>query len=139
MKYNKFNDIKEIKDDTIEKNNTIDDFIDETIKDETAGVQSVKELFKINQKDGKSDIDLKTELSDVQIKNMAIIEFIGEIPHMILTNNKFVVVSIIDKIKRMQVSRNRKGREEAVSVFKAENDNQAGGMNLMKKIFQPKT
>lgn len=136
----KFTDIKEkIEEEKYKDNATLDDAIDEALKEETSGVQSVKELFRIKEDrfTKKSDIDLKTELDDNQIINVAVVEFITELNGVDLTK-KLIVGSITDKLKRLMVSRKRQGRTEAVDIFKAEIGATANENNFFKKMFTPK-
>jgi len=117
---------------------SLDDLTEDLTKEETAGVQSVKTLFDISKKDGKSDIDLKTELTDNEIINSAMVEFIEGLPNKDLGKAEFVINGLTDKFKRLKVSKERKGRTEAVEIFRSEMTGDVSKSSWLGNLFKPK-
>jgi hypothetical protein len=75
--------------------------------------ESVRELFKDNvEEDGRRGIDFRTELSDLECKDHSRLDFLV---HVGIFRNTDVLTH---SIKRNLVSKNRKGREETVEMFK---------------------
>lgn len=76
--------------------------------------ESVRELFKdnIDEDTGRRSIDLKTELSDNECKDHSRLDFLVFV-------NVFRNTDVLThSLKRNNVSKNRKGRGEAVEIFK---------------------
>lgn len=112
--------------------------IEDLSSEKPASIQGIKELFSITEKKGKSDIDLKTELDDIEIVNITAVEFITSLSNIDMSKEEFIIKGLTDKMKRLKVSRNRMGRGEAVDIFKSEmNPDIRSGSSWMKRLFSP--
>lgn len=105
----------------------LDDMLLQEVQDTTDTKEMIRELFSANDQDGKSNIDLKTELSDKDISNHTIVETFAEaLKHFDDMSNDFVISSLSDKVKRLKVSKDRGGRREAVDIFKGDREHKEG-------------
>jgi hypothetical protein len=124
---------------TKQEDHGLDEMINDQLKEEPSGVQTVKALFKTNtDNDGKNDIDFKTEFhKDSSLKAVLVLEVLQSIENLDLTDRKFVAALLCDKYKRLNVSYKRQGRTEAVSIFKNEIGSESKMNNILGKMFMP--
>jgi len=89
--------------------------------DENQGLQVVKELF------SDTNIDMKTELSDNEIKNLCAIHFLAKEFKISYLDN------YIERLLRLRVSKARKGRAEFIQAVKKEESGEVKGFSKLLK------
>jgi hypothetical protein len=93
---------------------TLDSFNFPIGQDTNLNKEIIKKLFDLNLEDPKKskEINLKTHLSDTELKIITKLEFINDSFKMPKLK------AIIEDFKQLRVSLNRAGREELVSALK---------------------
>jgi hypothetical protein len=112
------------------KSGGLDSIVENEFLGESDTTGAIKEMFRdgIEEDTNKRIIDQKSDLSDFQIPNLAVCDFLcylGLFEHLdVLTHS----------IKRLNVSRNRKGRVEMVDVARGMSERKSGS-GFLNKFF----
>lgn len=124
---------------------TLDENIDKLLKEESATTKAVESLITVKDRvTGKaSEVELKTDLSDDEIKLHTVLAVTSDVLEMDekTFKTKCILADVIEKKERKALSKNRKSREEIVMVAR-QPDIQMGGMggmpqkdNFVKRFF----
>jgi hypothetical protein len=104
----------------MKQDKTLDTRVDEEVKEETAQSKIVSSLIDVRERqDGKigSDIELKTDLSEDEIKLHTVINMMG---HILETAKIFgsdnILHNLIELKERKSLSKERLSRKEAVEI-----------------------
>lgn len=122
--------------------------LDSFITSDNATAKAVKSLIEVkDRKSGESsEVELKTDLTDDEIKTHTILAITSDVLEMDKTDfdSKCILANVIEKKERKALSKDRKSREEIVSVAKQPNINADDGIlipqkqGFMKRLFTSK-
>lgn len=121
----------------------LDDTVDQVISDESASAEAIRSLIKVEktQKGDDTEIELKTELSDDEVKIHSIIDIFGRVleSNEKTFGSKSIFPMIVEKLERKALSKRRKSREEIVAVARQPDMNQnefnVGNESAFKRFF----
>lgn len=127
-------------------NKSIDDDIEQILKDENASSQAIKSLITVKDREsGKdSEVELKTDLSEDDIKIHTVLAVLSNIIEMKQKSfsKSCILASVIEKKERKALSKDRKSRGEIVAVARQPDMTfpmeMAGRENFVKRMFTPR-
>lgn len=124
---------------------TVDDEIDKIMKEENATTEAVKSLINVKQrkKGESSDVEIKTDLSEDEVKLHTILNVLGDILEGGEKDfsNSSILLNVIEKKERKSISKGRQSRLEIVQVarqpdmFFPTNNEGIGKQSMMRKFF----
>lgn len=125
---------------------TIDENINEILKDENPTAQAVNALIKVEDREaGKdSDVELKTDLNEDEIKIHTVLGVLSNLIEMKPEDftKKCILSKVIEKKERKSLSKGRKSRLEIVEVARHPDVNMmgqpTGNESFIKKFFSSK-
>lgn len=126
---------------------TIDENIDELLKEENPTAEAVKALIKVRTREAgqDSEVELKTDLSEDEIKIHTVLGVLSNIIEMKPEDftKKCILSDVIDKKERKSLSKDRKSRLEIVEVARQPDVNmplgtQSGNESFIKRFFTSK-
>lgn len=125
---------------------TIDENINEILKDENPTAQAVNALIKVEDREaGKdSDVELKTDLNEDEIKIHTVLGVLSNLIEMKPEDftKKCILSKVIEKKERKSLSKDRKSRLEIVEVARHPDVNMmaqpTGNESFIKKFFTSK-
>lgn len=125
---------------------TIDESINEMLKDENPTAQAVNALIKVEDREaGKdSDVELKTDLNEDEIKIHTVLGVLSNLIEMKPEDftKKCILSKVIEKKERKSLSKDRKSRIEIVEVARHPDVNMmaqpTGNESFVKRFFSSK-
>ena len=115
---------------------SLDENIDKLLKEENATTKAVESLITVKDRvTGKaSEVELKTDLSDDEIKLHTVLAVTSDVLEMDehTFKTKCILADVIEKKERKALSKDRKSREEIVMVAR-QPDIQMGDMGGQQK------
>ena len=105
--------------------------IEEYFKDENRDHKKYELLFNVS--DDNVDLDLKTEVSEEELRNITTLEVTND--YLEKQGIKRVFSSYIEKFLRLKISLERKSREEFVRVNQPEQLKEQGIMQNMQQMM----
>ena len=117
----------------IKDKKTLDDNLDDFFKEENPTAEAVKSLISVKPRIAgmDSEVELKTDLSDDEIKIHTVLSEMSKILESKEEqfSTKCILSSVIEKKERKALSKDRKSREEIVAVAR-QPDMSMGGMGM---------
>jgi hypothetical protein len=123
---------------------SIDQNINEMLKDDNPTAEAVKALIKVNKREAgqDSEVELKTDLSADEIKIHTVLGVLSNLIEMKPADftKKCILSEVIDKKERKSLSKDRKSRLEIVEVARQPDvsmplGTQSGNESFVKKFF----
>ena len=124
---------------------SLDESVEKLLKEENPQAEAVKHLVSVKERETgqlSTDVELKTDLTEQQIKDHSIMAILNNAIEMSSKEFKETCIlgNLINAIERKSISKDRKSRAEIVAVARNPDTNiHEGNMkqSFMKRLFSP--